>query len=122
MFEKAVRSHLRFNYRGQCSVEDLWDLSVEELNLIFKNLNMELKITKEESLLEVKTLGNEILELKVNIVKHIVKVMLEERQVRENGVLRSEKKQKLLGLIAEKQDEALKGKSVEELNELVNSL
>jgi len=122
MFEKAAKLKLRFAHKGLCSVEDLYDLSVEELDSIYKGINAKLKETKEESLLETKNAADEILELKINIVKHIVVTKLAEQQARENEALMAGKKQKLLGIIADKQDEELKGKSFDELNELVNSL
>lgn len=122
MFEKAVRMKLRFPFRGLCSVEDLWDLSVEDLDSVFKELNAELKEAKGESLLETKTKTDEILELKAAIIKRIVAVKLEEQKARENEMLKAEKKQKLLSILAEKQDEQYKGMSIEELNRLVDEL
>jgi len=122
MFEEAVKLKVRFNYKGQCSVEDLWDLSVEELDMIFKELNVRLKEQKEESLLEKKTQADKILELQVNIVKYIVKVKLEEQKARENEMLKTARKQKLLGVIAEKQDAKLHDMTIEDLNKLVEDL
>ena len=52
--EYATRKKLRFSYKGSISTEDLWDLSLEELDRIFKGLNAKVKQSQEESLLEKK--------------------------------------------------------------------
>ena len=54
MFEVATRNKFRFPFKGLISVEDLWELSVDNLDSIFKSLNSEMKKTKEESLLSTK--------------------------------------------------------------------
>lgn len=122
MFENAARMKLRFSFRGQISVEDLWDLAVEDLDGIFKSLSSELKDQKGESLLEKKTKNDEILELKVGLIKHIVMVKLKEQEMRENEIIRSGKKQKLLGILAEKQDEKYRDMSIEDLTERINEI
>jgi hypothetical protein len=122
MFEKAVRLKLRFNYKGICSVEDLWDLPVSALDSIFKKLNKEYKEQKEESLLKTKTREDEILDLKLEIVKHVVKTKLAEQEARANAMESAAKRQKILGIISEKKDKELYDKPVEELEKLVNSL
>ncbi len=122
MFEQASRLKLRFDYRGLCNVEDLWDLSVEQLDSIYRKLNYELKDIKEESLLEKKSQKDKILELKVDLIKHIVKIKLDEEKAQEERILKSERKQKLFNIIAEKQDDNLKNLSIEELNKLADDL
>ena len=122
MFEKAVRLKLRFNHKGLCTVEDLWDIPLESLDRIFKELNTKLKTQKEESLLENRSKEDEILDLKISIVKHIVEVRLSEQKARTDLAAKSAKKQKLLGIIAEKQDTELRDLSVDELTKLVDDL
>jgi hypothetical protein len=122
MFEKAVRLKLRFTHKGLCTVEDLWDIPLESLDRIFKDLNIKLKTQKEESLLETRSREDEILDLKIAIVKHIVEVRLSEQKARTDLLAKSVKKQKLLGIIAEKQDNELRDMSVDELTKLVDDL
>jgi hypothetical protein len=122
MFEKAVRLKLRFTHKGLCTVEDLWDIPLQSLDLIFKDLNIKLKAQKEESLLETRSKEDEILDLKIAIVKHIVEVRLSEQKARADLAAKSVKKQKLLGIIAEKQDSELRDLSVDELAKLVDEL
>jgi len=57
MFEKAARLKLRFPYPKVAyglTVEDLWDMDVESLDAIFKNLNSNLKQKKKKACLERK--------------------------------------------------------------------
>ncbi len=123
LFEKASRLKLRINYKGVCSVEDLWDVSLIELNKMFQGLTMQLKNTQGESLLEVvKTRANELIELKIEIVRYIVKIKLEEQKARMDRKKKAELKQKYLAMIATKQDEVEQGKTIEELTKLVEEL
>ena len=123
LFEKASRLKLRINYKGVCSVEDLWDVSLIELNKMFQGLTMQLKNTQGESLLEVvKTKANKLIELKIEIVRHIVKIKLEEQKARMDRKKKAELKQKYLAMIATKQDEVEQGKTIEELTKLIEEL
>lgn len=122
MFEVAVRTKMRFPFRGQISVEDLFDLSVHDLDSIFKILNSQLKQTKEESLLDTKSKQDKEIEIKIEIVKYVVKVKLEEENQRLKARERREQKQKILEIMATKQDESLKGKSIEELEKMLDDL
>ena len=79
LFEVATRNKFRFAFKGMISVEDLWDLKVEQLDVVYKNLMEEIKKASEESLLKTKSKDQEELEVKINIVKYIVEVKLEER-------------------------------------------
>ena len=119
MFEIAARNKFRFPFKGMISTEDLWDLSVENLDNVFKTLNSEMKKTKEESLLSTKRKDDEELELKIEIVKHIVTVKQEEKEAREKKFLDRERNQKIMSIIAAKQDEQLHNMSVEELQKLL---
>ena len=119
MFEIATRNKFRFPFKGVISTEDLWDLSEESLDNVFKTLNSEMKKTKEESLLSTKSKDDEVLELKIEIVKHIVAVKQEEKEARERKFLDRERNQKIMSIIAAKQDEQLHNMSVEELQKLL---
>jgi len=122
MFETAVRTKMRFPFRGIVSVEDLWDLSVRDLDSVFKVLNSQLKQTKEESLLDTRTREDKELDIKIEIVKHIVKVKLEEEDLRLKAKERKEQKQRILEILSAKQDESLQSKSEEELRAMLDEL
>lgn len=121
-FEKATRSKFRFPFKGLISVEDLWDLSVQNLDSVFKVLNAEKKQVEEESLLNTKTKENQDLEIKIEIVKHIFDVKRSEADARLKEKENKETIQKLLEIKASKQDEALKNKTPEEIDAMIAEL
>jgi hypothetical protein len=122
MFEYAARNKLRFPYKGMITAEDLWDLNVRELDSIFKTLNAQVKKAQEESLLETKSKEDEVLSMQIDIVKHIVRIKQDEEAARLFAKERKEKKQKLMELINEKQDEDLHSKSIDELKAMLAEL
>lgn len=122
MFEVAVRNKMRFPFKGLISVEDLFDLSTKDLDSIFKTLNSQLKQSQEESLLEVKTEQDKELETKIEIIKYIVQIKLDEEKVRKQAKENKEKKQKIMELMAKKQDESLQNMSMEELKNMLDEL
>lgn len=122
MFEVATRSKVRFPFRGQVSVEDLWDLSTRDLDSVFKTLNSQVKQAKEESLLDTKTKEDEVLDMQIEIVKYIVSVKLEEDSVRLQAKAKREQKQKLMSILSEKQESELRGKSSDEIQKMLDEL
>ena len=122
MFEVAVRSKMRFPFKGQISAEDLWDLRAEDLDSIFKQLNSQVKKASEESLLNKKSAEDEISDTKIEIVKYIVSIKLAEDDARKQARVKKEQKQKILSVIADKQDAALQNKSLEELTAMLGDL
>ena len=122
LFETATRNKMRFPFRGMISVEDLWDLSLTNLDSVFKTLNAEAKKSEEESLLETKSKENEELSNKIEIVKYIVNIKLEEKKARENARKSAEMKQRLLEIKAKRQDAALENMSDEDLDKMLSEL
>ena len=121
-FEMAVKTKMRFPYKGSISVEDLYDLEIKELDLIFKTLNSQLKQIKEESLLETKSMEDQILDVKIQIVKHIFNIKQEEEAKRIKAKENKEKKQRLMEILANKEDQDLLNKSKEDIQKMLNEL
>lgn len=122
IFEVAIRSKMRFPFRGVVSTEDLWDLTVEDLDTIFKTLNSQIKQVKEESLLSNRTKEDKILDTKIEIVKYIVSIKLAELELKLKEKENKAKKQKILSILSVKEDEEIQNKSVEELTAMLNDL
>lgn len=122
LFELATRRKYRFPYRGQITIEDLWDLRLADLDSVFKTLNAEVKKASEESLLKLKTKEDEELSDKIAIVRYIVSVKLEEQKIREKEKANKETKQKLLAIKARREEAALENISDEELDNMIKEL
>ena len=122
MFEYVIRNKVRFPYKGLISVEDLYDLTTRELDSVFKALNAQVKRSQEESLLATKSKEDETLLIQIEIVRHIFDTKIAETEAAQQSKEIKEKKQKLMEMIAEKKDEALRNASVEELQAMLDNL
>ena len=122
IFEYASRNKVRFPFKGMISVEDLWDLSLTNLDSIYKTLNKQVKQSEEESLLSTKASVDTELEVQIAIVKHIVSVKLAEREAAEKASAKKAQKQKIMSIIATKQDEALQNSSIDDLKKMLDEL
>ena len=122
LFEVATRNNYQFPFRGMINVIDLWDLSLTNLDSVFKTLNAESKKSQEESLLVTKSKEDEEISNKIEIVKRIVIVKLAEKKAREDAKKNAEKRQRLLEIKAKRQDAALENMSDEELDKALAEL
>lgn len=122
IFETAIRNKFRFAFKGMISVEDLWDLRLESLDDIYKNLVSEKKKASEESLLQIKIKEKEELECKINIVRYIAEVKISEMENRAKVKEKKQQKQRILEILNEKENQDLKNKSTEELRLMLDSM
>ena len=129
MFIKASRQKLRFDTKkGQLGIEDLWDLPMTSktgqanLDEIARGLFKQLKNGDDVSFVETAQKSDETVQLKFDIVKHVIDVRLAENAAAASARQSSEKKQLILGIIAQKQNEKLAGASIEELQAMINGL
>lgn len=118
LFEKALRNKVTFAYKGTVSLYDLWDLKLEELDHIYRTLSKEAKTTESEGEGLLATRATKVsaaLNLKLQIVKYVFETLRAEKEKKEKSAERKRQAQELLALISEKEGDALKGKSLEEL-------
>ena len=118
LFEAAARGKFRFPFHGNISCEDLWDLSVENLDLVYQTLEAQAEQQPKKSLLSSSSKTNLILAQKIEIVKHIVSTKLAEAEARKQAAADKEHRQKIMALIEQKNDEELRSLPVEELKKL----
>ena len=122
MFEYATRNKVRFPFKGLISVEDLWDLSLTELDSIYKTLNKKVKQANEESLLNTKSQEDKVFDNQIEIIKYIVNVKQEDAARNMEAAERRAKKQKILEVLAAKENASLQDKSPEELQKMLGEL
>lgn len=122
IFEYAAKHKLRFPYRGSITTEDLYDLSPADLDRIYKTLAREAKKNEEESLLADKKDEDVDLNVKIDIIKHIVTEKLAAIERAKKAAATKMQAEKIRAIIAEKQDAALKEMSPEELNKMLEEL
>ena len=129
MFDKAARMKLRFATRaGNLSVEDLWDLplssSTKKVNLdeIAVELHTELNTRKTIPFVNNPAKATDDTQLKFDIVKHIIDVKMAENAKAVGERELAAKKQKIMEIITQKENEALAGQSLEDLRKQLEAL
>lgn len=123
MFDKVTRNKLRFSStKGMLTVEDLWDLSLTTLNDMAKVLNKKLKTDQESDFLDETPKENSDDRLRFDTVLHILEVKKQEKKDREVQLEKKTKKEKLLNLLAEKQDAEFRELSVDQIKEELSKL
>jgi len=125
MFAFATKKKFRFDTcKGQVTVEDLWDLPLTatngrpNLDDIAKELYKKMKDENEMSFVKPTSQVSKefnIIKAKFDIVKYIIDVKLAEAEAAKKAKETKARNQRILGLIAQKEDEALASKSKEEL-------
>lgn len=122
IYKFAVENKIRFPFKGQISVEDLFDLNLESLDSIYKSLNSQKKKANEESLLATKSSEDEALEVSIEIVKQIFSQKQKEKEDRIKAAENRAKKQRIAEIIDNKKDEALNNLSVEQLQQMLDGM
>lgn len=121
MFVTATRLKLRYpSTRGLLTTEDLWDLPLLsnnnfDLETIAQELDKGLTALGNKSFVSKTVVDSKHFGIRLDIVKHIINIKLEEREAKILATEKKAKREKILELLAEKQDAALKEKSTEEL-------
>lgn len=128
IFEYAARNKLRFDTeKGEVYVEDLYDMPLKarnnfDLDTTAKMINRCLKQQEEESFVSTPTKNSNDLSIKLDIVKHIIAVKLEEKNSKEQSKANEAQRKKLQEVIARKKDSALEALSVEDLEKMAAEL
>lgn len=121
LFEKAAKQKLRFNSnKGQLTVEDLFDLNLNSLDNIAKAVNKQLKDEAEESFIKQKSNSSTELELKLDILKHIIDYKIGLDEANKKRAETNAKKQQIEEILVRKKSQQLEQLSVEELQAMLD--
>lgn len=123
IFERASRAKLRFaSPVGDLLTEQLWDLPLAakgerpNLDQMARHVFSELKSLEEGSFVELKPDPRKTeLELKLDILKHVIAAKLEAKATAEKAAENAERKRKLLAALASKEEAELVGMTKEQI-------
>ena len=122
IYKLAAQKGIRFQTTtGLLSTEQLWTLNQTTLASIVKSLKKVLKGDNDDELSfldESKTINVDD-QLRFDIAKDIYLTKKAEAEAERNKMERKAFEQKILALIAEKKEDSLKGKSIEELEAML---
>ena len=122
LFEMATRNKMRFpSTKGELSVEDLWDLSDKDLDVVYKNLKDQEVKSSEESLLDDANVDPK-LTAAIGIVRYIFTTKRNEKLAEKERINKKLTQQKYIDALSKKQDEAIEKMSEAELRAMIDSL
>ena len=119
MFAVATRKKYRFPFNGMISVEDLWDLTLSQLDRVFKALRKDQKVSNEESLMATRSAEDSDLDIKIELVRFIFETKQAEKAAAVAKAEADAKKKRIREIIASKKDAALEGMSIEDLEKML---
>jgi hypothetical protein len=127
IFEYATRNKIRYaTPRGEVSVEQLWDIPLRsstglfDLNAIAKAANKANKEMTEENYVDsVRTPGHVRAEMALEVVKHVIATKLADEAAASKRAENTQEKERLLAILAEKQDKKLTELDEEDLKKRI---
>ena len=120
---ECLKNKFRFEFKGLISIEDLFDLTLADLDAIYKSLKKEEKDLQGDSLL-----GNDEnpkvreVEVKIEVVKAVFDMKKAEIARAERALANKAQKDKILAIIEDKENQELSEKSIDELREIYLNL
>lgn len=122
LFEMATRSKLRFpSTKGELSVEDLWDLSDKDLDVVYKNLKDQEVKSSEESLLDDANVDPK-LTAEIGIVRYIFTTKRNERLEAKDLIDKKRNQQLYIDALSRRKLKDIDNMSVEELEAKIAEL
>lgn len=129
LFELATRQAFRFpSTKGELTVEDLWNLPLtsernNSLDKVARAVNAELRECTTESFVETAPKPGQVeLNSKLEIVKHIIAVKIAENQETARRAAARQERDRLMDILADKEQQQLLNLSREELIARIDAL
>ena len=120
IYKQAIQQKVRFTTnRGVLTPEQMFDLPLGELDALAVKLEQEHKDSGGKSFLDKKTPKDKIIKLKFKVVLDILETKSEEANAATEAAENKAHNEKILELIAGKEDEALAGKSIKQLKAML---
>lgn len=120
IYKRGIKQRVRFQTSlGQLTIEQLHDLTVNQLNDLAVALNDVVEKGEKKSFIATPTAANELAKLKFDIVLDILQDKVKYAEAAAKAAETKENNQKILALIEAKKGEALAGKSIEELQAMI---
>lgn len=115
-YKSASKAKLRFQTsRGVLSVEQLWDLSLEDLDSLAVSLEAAHKESGKKSFLNKTSVKDKMAKLAFDVALDILNSKVEDNEAALEAIETKQFNEKILNLIAEKQDDNLRGLSIAQL-------
>ena len=122
MYKEALQKKLRFKTnKGMISTEDLFDLSLQNLDTLAIMLDKKISEAPKKSFIEELPDEENDDELRFSIVKDVINIKLKARKDNINRAQIDARNKRIAELIAKKEDEALENKSIEELRAMIQN-
>lgn len=119
-FKLASKEKLRFQTKkGELSTEQLWDLSLDDLDALAVSLDIEHKQSAKKSFLVKTSVKDKTAKLKFDVVIEILNTKAAEQEAASEALEIKEHNKKIIQLISDKKDESLKGKSIKQLEAML---
>lgn len=120
IFEIAARKAFRYeSNKGLVTTEDLFHLPLSELDKIAKAVNRDIKASEEESFVSPRTLNDQMVQIKLDILKFVIADRQAMIAAQEDAKADRVRKEKIREILSRKKENELEGKSVEELEALL---
>lgn len=120
IYKQALRINARFNTpKGHVTTEQLFGMSLEELDALAVSLDIEHKESGKKSFLKKTNQKDKIAKLKFDVVLDVLNTKNEEMEAAAEALEIKKNNEKILDLISKKQDNELENLPIADLKKLL---